>query len=778
MRNTRLISTGFALLLVVFIGVAARPESGTLFFRGQVIGTEYGTLQSGIYSMRFAIFDAETGGRHIWPQLVEYEEHPLVIVSGGVFDVELGSMGQPVLDLPEGEAGYYVQVWVCQPAGFECSGFELLPTRLPLTGPTYSFIGTPMPGESSQEENDRQASTTSSGGASDAWLLHGNAGTSAAVNFLGTTDNVDLTLRVNNQPALRLEADPVSPNLIGGHHLNSVLPGVFGATIGGGGDENHTNRVMKEYGSIGGGTANHILGQYGTVAGGYWNEAADYGFIGGGQQNSTTTWFAAVSGGYKNTASGNAATVAGGRDNSASGMSAAVGGGFANSAAGAYAFAAGGRGNSASGDYSFAAGYWAGALHEGSFVWADGLGIPFESTDRYQFLVRATGGALFNFGTSHTGMIVSSGSSDLSSSALTVAAYIPHFSLLVLNERESAQLDVVSVWGHAGGVETVRRGWSFGEGANHYGVLGTAVSGYGVVGIISGAADDLAAGRFIAERYSGKTFAVHGTNRSDTEGSAGGFFTGDVGVMAEANDPSGTAILARVPTDPFGDASGYGVYAEGGAVGVYGQPRSTAAAHSSPTYGVYGKCTTNGYGVYGESTHPTGYGVYSEGNSHVDGKLTWKPFISYVSVGPIDFAATAIDPFTLGSRRDWKPVTGSPRYDCGRSIRDYDPTARELYFASLQLPHGVELRTLEFHYSYAGGSDGTLTSDSYLRLARSDLSGKVTFLAEIQTKVGGLSSAINHVVDNSTGFYYLAVGLDCLTTLHGVVISYEVSTPY
>lgn len=38
------------------------------------------------------------------------------------------------------------------------------------------------------------------------WHLTGNAGTVDGINFLGTTDNVPLTLRVNNQPSLRLDA--------------------------------------------------------------------------------------------------------------------------------------------------------------------------------------------------------------------------------------------------------------------------------------------------------------------------------------------------------------------------------------------------------------------------------------------------------------------------------------------------------------------------------------------------------------------------------------------
>ncbi|HYC27357.1 MAG TPA: hypothetical protein VEB42_01060, partial [Chitinophagaceae bacterium] len=49
----------------------------------------------------------------------------------------------------------------------------------------------------------------------DAWLLTGNAGTVDGVNFLGTTDNVPLTIRVNNQQSGRI--DPQKLNTYWGY---------------------------------------------------------------------------------------------------------------------------------------------------------------------------------------------------------------------------------------------------------------------------------------------------------------------------------------------------------------------------------------------------------------------------------------------------------------------------------------------------------------------------------------------------------------------------------
>jgi hypothetical protein len=67
--------------------------------------------------------------------------------------------------------------------------------------------------------------------ASNFWKTGGNAGTTAGVNFLGTTDNQPLELQVSRKRVLRLEpATNGAPNVIGGSSGNTVAPGVIGAT--------------------------------------------------------------------------------------------------------------------------------------------------------------------------------------------------------------------------------------------------------------------------------------------------------------------------------------------------------------------------------------------------------------------------------------------------------------------------------------------------------------------------------------------------------------------
>jgi hypothetical protein len=192
----------------------------------------------------------------------------------------------------------------------------------------------------------------STGGAASGWSLTGNSGTTPGTNFLGTTDNQALELKVNGARALRLEP---GANLIGGVSGNGATAGVIGAVIGGGGNI-VPNRVTDDYGIVGGGIANRAGDNAGTTA---------------------DQPYATVGGGTFNVASGPFATVVGGTGNTASAYSATVGGGYISTAAG---------------DFSFAAGRQAQANHTGAFVWGDSTSADVASTGANQFIVRAAGG--------------------------------------------------------------------------------------------------------------------------------------------------------------------------------------------------------------------------------------------------------------------------------------------------------------------------------------------------------------------------------------------------
>lgn len=232
-------------------------------------------------------------------------------------------------------------------------------------------------------------------------------------------------------PGLYTQQNGTSANVIGGYSGNLVTPGVYGATIGGGGDAFGAHRVTDNYGTIGGGYNNRAgdnvgttgdktnatvsggfgnvaSGSYSTVGGGNVNTASNSAAtIGGGDSNTASASYTTVSGGYSNTASFLGTTVSGGSSNIASKNYAAVGGGDHNSATGVGATIGGGESNNANGDfatvpggyqntaampYSFAAGRGAVANHQGSFVWADSYSTPITSTTANQFVIRATNG--------------------------------------------------------------------------------------------------------------------------------------------------------------------------------------------------------------------------------------------------------------------------------------------------------------------------------------------------------------------------------------------------
>jgi hypothetical protein len=280
------------------------------------------------------------------------------------------------------------------------------------------------------------------------WRLTGNAGTTAGTHFLGTTDNQPVELRVNSARALRLEPN-TSPNVIGGHSVNAVSPGINGATIGGGGAGGFIatpNSVSADYGTVGGGRYNAADGLSATVGGGYGNTASGKNAaVGGGEGNTASGESATVGGGHNNTAIDQHATVGGGENNTASGYYATIGGGVNNEAtnyatvgggtgnvadgprgtvAGGmqnragdyYAAVPGGWGNRAMGEYSFAAGRRAVANNDGCFVWADSTptdettAVRCDNDDRW--LARAKGGVYFyTSGDLSTGTYLAAGGS-------------------------------------------------------------------------------------------------------------------------------------------------------------------------------------------------------------------------------------------------------------------------------------------------------------------------------------------------------------------------------
>jgi hypothetical protein len=142
--------------------------------------------------------------------------------------------------------------------------------------------------------------------------------------------------------------DRATPNVIKGYRENAAAAHVEGAAIGGGGRLAFPNRVVGNFGAVGGGEGN-LAGDRATVSGGSLNEASGFrSSVGGGSNNIAQGEHSTVSGGTNNTASATRSTVSGGCQNSASHLDATIGGGSGNIASFTQATVGGGTQNTAS----------------------------------------------------------------------------------------------------------------------------------------------------------------------------------------------------------------------------------------------------------------------------------------------------------------------------------------------------------------------------------------------------------------------------------------------
>jgi hypothetical protein len=219
-------------------------------------------------------------------------------------------------------------------------------------------------------------------------------------------------------------------------------------------------------------------------------------------------------------------------------------------------------------------------------------------------------------------------------------------------------------------------------------------------------------------------------------------------VYGAASAPGGAGISG------YNSSSGYGVY--GGSNqghGVYGG--------SNSGYGVYGKSNTfDGIGVYGEGT---GLAIYSNGDTHIEGDLTWKPITGYVSVSAAAF----------------RPASHTDQYfNSGGSLTSSDPASTHFY-AAVQLPHGATVTKMTFYWV----DDVTENASCWL-LRQPVNGGDLASVAYAESGSGGPGSssddAIDYpIIDNSQYVYYLEWYLDSVDILGiAVVIEYTFTTPY
>lgn len=325
-------------------GPRSAALTNTITYQGRV--AQDGVPITGTCDFEFRLFNDSAAGNVVGQTVTRSG----VMVEGGLFTTQL-DFGAGVFN---GEDRYLEATLRC-PAG---SGqFTLLTGRQALTPTPYAIYA---------------VATGSSGGSG--WSLTGNAGTNPATNFIGTTDNQALEIRVNNTRVYRFEPETglpanTAPNIVGGQSANFASPGVFAATIAGGGFLTifgpFANRVTDNLGTVGGGADNQAGDGSGTpgdasgatVAGGLGNVASgSRATIGGGGSNNAGGSNTTIGGGTVNAAGGDNATVGGGSNNSASGQNATIGGGTSNSASQPDTTVGGGSINAAGGQYATVAG--------------------------------------------------------------------------------------------------------------------------------------------------------------------------------------------------------------------------------------------------------------------------------------------------------------------------------------------------------------------------------------------------------------------------------------
>jgi hypothetical protein len=345
-------------VLAILTLVGAGPRvcgQGTAFtYQGQL--NAGGGPANGLYDLRFSVYTVPSGGT----LAAGFLTNSATPVSNGLFTVVL-DFGTGVFD----GTTYWLQIGVRTNGS---GGFSGLSPRQELTPAPYAIfaesanaaglsgtlpssslggayggvVSFTNPGDSFTGDGtgllNVNAVTLGGQAASNFWNTAGNAGTTPAVNFLGTTDNQPLQLRAFNEPGLQLRyashgnilsGFSTGMNLIGGYWGNVISNGVVGATIAGGGGE---------FLSLSGSSAlpNVVSADFGVVGGGYGNLA-----------------------------------------------------GFASAVPG-------GTGNTVPGFGSFAAGQYAQTAHNGTFIWGDGSQDPFNGADFDNgFNVLASSGVFF-----------------------------------------------------------------------------------------------------------------------------------------------------------------------------------------------------------------------------------------------------------------------------------------------------------------------------------------------------------------------------------------------
>lgn len=227
------------------------------------------------------------------------------------------------------------------------------------------------------------------------------------------------------------------------------------------------------------------------------------------------------------------------------------------------------------------------------------------------------------------------------------------------------------------------------------------------------------------------------------------FPAADKRLHVETTSSSGTAVY------------GYASAVSGPALGVVGQVESTDGNGVS---GLAEATTGSAIGVYGRSNSPNGWGVYSNGNAHVEGQLTWKPITSSLSIPPAAF----------------NPADNSGSYiQAGYYLAPGASSPATVFYAPVNLPQGAIVTQFTFNWYDASGADGL--ADLY---QSKPLSTPVKMASALTSGNLGPSSStdttiLNPIIDNTQYSYYIALYLpDSNVIAYDIFIEYTIDRPY
>ncbi len=331
--------------LLALLALALNSQFSTIFAQGSAFTyqgrlSDNGGTATGNYDLKFTLFDAVSNGNAVAGPITNSP----TAVSNGLFTVTLDFGSSPFTG---------ADLWLEIAARATNGAFVVLTPRQKITATPYSVTARNvtgiLPGGSLSGTygnavtfNNTGNSFSGSGAgltsvnaaslgglsANQFWKTAGNSGTTPTANFVGTTDNQPLELRVNSLRGMRLQPGSNSaPSVIGGSRSNIISAGTAGAAIAGG-DRNFIEAfppaASSDYAFLGGGSSNYIgyFSFNSVLSGGFQNALNPncyYSTIAGGISNTMgfLSVYSVISGGRSNAIYGSVdtSTIGGGGQN-------------------------------------------------------------------------------------------------------------------------------------------------------------------------------------------------------------------------------------------------------------------------------------------------------------------------------------------------------------------------------------------------------------------------------------------------------------------------------